>query len=197
MGGHKNGETVRFTGREHYISHLLLMNICEKFSDKKTYGKSVYSVLCFTMTHLHEDRYIIPSRMVDFYRKRSSGVKKGMPAHNKGKPMSDQAKQNMSNNHWLKRGGKHPLKDVGHRKDSIEKMQKHSVRNKWNCISPTGEIFENVSIYEMQRKFNINIDCVNRFDGRGVIPPPPKRVESQTKQSRHNTTGWSFYRVHS
>lgn len=185
-----NDNIVRLSGREHYICHLLLMKICEKHLDSKTYGKSVYSVMCFTMSHLHADRYILPSRVVDTLRVRMSKLRKGIPTGRSTKHTKI-TKKKMSDNHWSKRGWKHPLLGKGHRVDSIDKMRKNSTKNLFTAISPTGCIYDSVSIPHMVREYDLNRDCIVRFLGQ-YIPPVEQRRMKQTKQSRHNTTGWKF-----
>lgn len=192
MGGsNEKNNLVKVTGREHYILHLLLMKICKKSDDRKIYGKSVYSVLCFTMSYYHKDRHIVPSRVVELLRIEMSKLRKGVSPPNKGLNLTQKCKQKMKDNHWLTNGGTHPMLGNSHREESVEKMRVNSTKQWWDVYSPSGEYFNKVSVNEMIRKHNLNIDCIRRFKGK-VIPEISERVRSQTKQSRLNSTGWLF-----
>lgn len=192
MGGSNDkNNLVNVTGREHYILHLLLMKICEKMNDKKIYGKSVYSVLCFTMKYYHKDRCIVPSRVVEFLRVKMGELRKGNPSPNKGIKHTQKTKQKMKENHWIKNGGIHPMLGNTHTNESIKKMRINSTRQWWDAYSPSGEYFHKVSLNDMIRNHNLNADCIRRFRGK-VIPEVPERVKSQTKESRLNTIGWLF-----
>lgn len=192
MGGTNDSKNiVRVTGREHYILHLLLMRICEINGDSKIYGKSVYSVMCFTMKYYHKDRYIIPSRSVEMLRKRLGEVCKGKPSPNKGIPLPEEVKQKMRNNHYLKRGGIHPMFGNNHTEESINKMRNSRTKFWWDVYSPSGEYFYKVAMNDIIRRFDLNIDCIRRFIGK-VIPDVSPRTRKQAKQSRINSTGWLF-----
>jgi hypothetical protein len=191
MGGDNSKENlVYLTAREHYIAHKLLMKICEKHSSRKIYGKSVFSVLAFMMNYFHEDRYILNSRQIEEIRKKVTIVKKESPVIT-GWKQSEEAKMKMKQNHWSKRGVKHGMLGKNHNDFSISKMRKHSTKNWYDAYSPDGTIYENISIPELVRKFDLNVDALNRFKGK-VVPPIPDRVKSQTNQSRLNTTGWKI-----
>lgn len=192
MGGVNDKKNlVKVTGREHYILHLLLMKICEKISDKKIYGKSVYSVLCFVMSYYHKDRYVIPSRVVESLKLEMSKLRKGKPPPNKGIEHSPKTKQKMKDNHWLNNGGTHPMLGNSHNMKSIEKMRVNSTKQWWDAYSPEGEYFHKVALNEMVRKYKLNVDCIRRFRGK-IVPDISERVRNQTKHSRLNTTGWLF-----
>ena len=190
-GGNDENNMVNVTGREHYILHLLLMKICEKMNDKRIYGKSVYSVLCFTMKYYHKDRYIVPSRVVELLRIKMSDLRKGKPPSNKGMKHTQQAKQKMKESHWLKKGGVHPMLGNSHSDESIKKMRIKSTKQWWDVYSPDGEYFHKVSLNEIIRNHNLNGDCIRRFKGK-VIPEVPERVKLQTKEPRLNSVGWLF-----
>lgn len=190
-GGNEKTNLVKVTGREHYILHLLLMKICKKNGDNKIYGKSVYSVLCFIMSYYHKDRYIIPSRVVESLKIEMSKLRKGKTPPNKGIKHSLKTKQKMKDNHWLNNGGTHPMLGNSHNIKSIEKMRANSTKQWWDAYSPKGEYFHNISLNEIIRKYNLNVDCIRRFKGK-VIPEIPERVKFQVKESRLNTTGWIF-----
>lgn len=193
MGGDNDHHNiVSLTGREHFIVHKLLMKLCEKYSNTKIYGKSVYSVMCFTMKHLHEGRRQLTSRDVDELRIRMSSLRKNIKTGRKP-IVTEESRKKMSENHWLRNGGTHPLKGVGHKTQSKKKMSISMTRQWYRAISPKGEIYDKVSLPVMSREHNLNIDCLYRFAPKGKpIPPVPDRVKSQTNQNRHNSTGWLF-----
>lgn len=192
MGGNnEKNNLVKVTGKEHYILHLLLMKICEKSENKKIYGKSVYSVLCFTMSYYHKDRHIVPSRVVELLRIEMSKLRKGISPPNKGLVHNNKTRQKMKDSHWLKNGGTHPMLGNSHKEESVEKMRINSTKQWWDAHSPDGKYFHKVSLNEMVRKHNLNSDCIRRFKNI-IVPEIPERVKSQTKESRLNTTGWLF-----
>lgn len=191
MGGDNSKENlVYLTAREHYISHKLLMKICEKHSSRKIYGKSVFSVLAFMMKYFHENRYTLNSRQIEEIRKNVSLVKKETPAKT-GWKQSEKAKLKMKQNHWTKRGKKHGMLGKNHNYSSVLKMRTHSTKNWYNAYSPDGIIYENISIPELVRKFNLNVDALKRFNGK-VVPPPINLGKIKINPSRLNTTGWKI-----
>lgn len=190
-GSNTANNLVKVTGREHYILHLLLMKVCEKSGNKKIYAKSVYSVMCFTMNYYHEDRYIVPSRVVESIKLKISEFRRGKNPPNKGKNHTLLTRKKMSDKHWLKNGGLHPMLGKSHDEESIEKMRINSTKQWWDAYSPEGEYFHKVSLNEMIRKYNLNGDCIRKFKGK-IIPEVPQNQKKQAKYPRLNTTGWLF-----
>ena len=120
-----------------------------------------------------------------------SNLRKGISPPNKGLAHNNKTRQKMKDNHWLKNGGIHPMLGNSHKEVSVEKMRINSTKQWWDAHSPDGKYFHKVSLNEMVRKHNLNADCIRRFKNI-IVPEIPKRVKSQTKESRLNTTGWLF-----
>ena len=99
---------VKLTSREHFICHRLLPKM---LSSKSHQLKMVYALLYMAYGNGHESKHVPPARVVESIRKSVSSLKRGTKGkkwtdaqreklknrvpHNKGKPISEEAKQNL------------------------------------------------------------------------------------------------------
>lgn len=180
------GEKNSFYGKYHSKESKSKMRIHKMRENHPLYGKRHSDESKVKMSNSHKGKIVSEESKIKI-----SESHKGVNHYNFGKKLSNETKQKMKDNHWLNNGGIHPMLGNSHNIESIEKMRSHSTKQWWNVYSPSGEYFHQVSLNEMVRKYDLNVDCIRRFKGK-IIPDISERVRNQTKQSRLNTTGWLF-----
>lgn len=180
----QSGKNNSFYGKKHSEESKAKISAAHKDKNHHMYGKNHSMQTKEKISKAKKGKKLTEEH-------KSKLGKKGKNNPNYGKPLPKETRQKMKENHWLKNGGIHPMLGNFHSNESIEKMRINSTKQWWDVYSPDGEYFHKVSINEMVRKYNLNIDCIKRFKGK-LIPEIAERVKSQTKQSRLNTTGWLF-----
>jgi hypothetical protein len=195
-GSNYKSNLVDLTIKEHYISHLILVQICKHISKRALY-QAVYSVFAFHMNYLGTELktvFLSSSRIIP-NRKLIGKHLRGKKAHNKGQSHSDQTKRKMSDNHWLKRTPHlHPMLGKHHSKKSTLLMSERKTKVRYKAISPNGVEFDNVSIESFVRIHNLNRDAIRKYQYGSPIPCLYPGRENLAQQSRLNTTGWTFFR---
>jgi len=93
--------------------------------------------------------------------------------------------------HWTKFSKTSARIGMKHSETSINQMRENSTKLFYNATSPEGEVLTNVSMPFLVRAFQLNMDALRKFLGRGKIPNP----KTQSSESRNNTTGWSITRA--
>jgi hypothetical protein len=93
LGGSDNkNNLVTLTNREHYICHRLLT----KMTENEHKAKMIYALYCMVyVSNKHQNRYIPNSRYYQIIKEDWRKSIKGRPAHNKGKPMSEEQKEKL------------------------------------------------------------------------------------------------------
>lgn len=110
-----------------------------------------------------------------------------------GRKMSPLSKQRMRDNHWSKRKTiEHPMCGRNHTTEARQSVGSKNAKYQWICISPQHERYETTTIGMFAEQHNLNLDTIWHFSNKGIVPSP-KRI-TQAKNTRHNTTGWSFSR---
>jgi hypothetical protein len=188
---------VALTIKEHYISHLILVQICKQISIKSTY-QSIRSVFAFHMSSCKKNNYrqlFMSSRRIISNRILLTKHFKGQPAHNKGKQHSIETKQKMSDNHWLKKNPNlHPMLGKTHSLESITKMRNQKTKVRYKVVCPKGLIYDNVSIEAFVEKHQLNRDAIRKYPYGNPIPDLYPGRECLAHESRRNTIGWTFFR---
>lgn len=110
-----------------------------------------------------------------------------------GRKLSPLSKQRMRDNHWTKRKTiAHPMQGKHHTVEAKQSVGNKNAKYRWICISPRHERFETTTIGMFAKEHNLNMDAIWHFSNKGIVPSP-KRI-TQAKNTRHNTSGWSFRR---
>jgi hypothetical protein len=180
----QSGENNSFYGKKHSEESKMKISFVHKGEKHHMYGKNHSIETKEKMSKAKKGKQLTEEH------KSKLGIN-GKLNPNYGKSLSEEIKQKMKDNHWLKNGGTHPMLGNSHKEESVEKMRVNSTKQWWDAYSPDGEYFHKVSLNEMVRNHNLNADCIRRFKNV-IIPEISQRVKCQTKTSRLNTTGWLF-----
>ena len=188
--------------------HILKMKALQSGKNNSFYGKKHSEKSKEKMSNIHkgENHHMYGKNHSSETKEKMSKAKKGKPLTeehksklgckgkkhpNYRKTLSKETRQKMSQNHWSKNGGVHGMLNSSHKPDSIEKMRINRTKQWWNVYSPDGEYFHKVSLNEMIRKYDLNIDCIRKYKGKR-IPELTESIKKISSQSRMNTTGWLF-----